>query len=584
MPGGSTAQPFSEEIWSLIFSFCAEQGEEGCHVPQPTLTSAIRVNKALLLAATPYLYRDPVVYDIASFFLGADRPVPSFPTTQVPNPDQIEIPSDLEYLNVGHTKLPQLRHVRRLTIIPYPRQPDIPEANADEDGHGDDESEGKSESESENSASLKPRRKRRSTMEKILYQDAFFETALKTLLNAGDDNNEVVTPRLEKLTIGSCIYPDSLSEEEIVEAFSENLLKIRDVLLHKLGPKYWCEYNLKGGLKSQALDCILDRYLPKVVTQHKELGYTERFTVCYGTTNRIMVRLYVDANPEDDPRKKDEDSNQALKGPGDLTPRTRAKIIAAINGIPMPGEDEAEDGGSGQGESSNSGQPPTIPGISFTNPQGELDPYFTSSFWTDPLGLKKHDAVEIIMKSLYSSYPRWLRPPSSIKTRVDNNTKIEIYGLEKVLRGWHPSDEGLRDYDDLFEDSDTDTESESGRGSDFWSDSETESEDQDGLEGSRANESERSITNQLTEEEMLREDIKGLARAKHVEKRKKRALEKIEDLVQDQINGRFNERFWTKDCAPSVKLFLAQDTPACESCGQGEKDKWVWNPLDEMYK
>ncbi|WVQ95366.1 hypothetical protein IAU59_002463 [Kwoniella sp. CBS 9459] len=92
----------SPELWTLIFEFCLEKGEPGRFVPQNTLAAALRVDKTFFELAGAVLYRNPVVHNIRNFLQGAYE-------------DTRAAQDKLERIQ---TKLPLLKHVRRLALVP----------------------------------------------------------------------------------------------------------------------------------------------------------------------------------------------------------------------------------------------------------------------------------------------------------------------------------------------------------------------------------------------------------------------------------------------------------------------------------
>ncbi|WVQ85052.1 hypothetical protein IAT38_007216 [Cryptococcus sp. DSM 104549] len=103
-----TPFPLPFDLVSYVLRCGSEQGHNGGH---ELLRSALRVNTTFYLAAAPLLYSRPTVFDLGTFFLGADVPVSPSILSMPPGAE-----SDLLYLKSGNTKLPLLRHLRCLTV------------------------------------------------------------------------------------------------------------------------------------------------------------------------------------------------------------------------------------------------------------------------------------------------------------------------------------------------------------------------------------------------------------------------------------------------------------------------------------
>ncbi|WVF67875.1 hypothetical protein IAT40_002636 [Kwoniella sp. CBS 6097] len=533
------------EIWSHIFLYCVEEGDEGAFAAQETLYNGMRVNSTLFMAAGPHLYRSPKVEDIGSFLLGADKSSPSTklttetsqseqasatttgdPTSTSTGPRPRHTPAvtpagaqsailqDLETFRAGNTKLPLLRHTLNLTILPYPRYNS--EDELDPAKHTEEEV-----------AKVK-KRIARPTLENIIHQDASVEDAHAILHALKEDT--VITPNLQCLTIGSCIFSDDVDSNIQYDSFVKVIVPVRNALLRALRPKYWCEYGIEGNFDVKAWDCLdTSASLPKQISLHLDIMQEKLFPIMIGTKNILTVRGFGDAVPDNDPRSKDfnhpRNFNHTLDAP------THARVLAALYGIDENGDEDE-------------GAPAVIAA------DGSVDPFFEGGGnWDEPQGIQKREAAEYIMRSLFKSYPPWMQIRCKLKDEVDKKTVIEIYGLEKVLRGWHHADHDLEEEDEVFDETDGD-------------------EDEDDVQivpGAGP----RPPTE--TDDEFT-------------ERKQRLALSKVEALVKTEIEQRFNNYHWSKKRHPTVKLFLAKETPRCEACGQGERGVWEWNPLPEQYR
>ncbi|WVQ83630.1 hypothetical protein IAT38_005771 [Cryptococcus sp. DSM 104549] len=77
------------------------------------LKKCLRVHSTFYFAAAPIIYGQPYVYDLGTFFLGADNPVPPHILAMAPGQE-----ADILCIRHGNTKLPLLRHLRRLMVCP----------------------------------------------------------------------------------------------------------------------------------------------------------------------------------------------------------------------------------------------------------------------------------------------------------------------------------------------------------------------------------------------------------------------------------------------------------------------------------
>ncbi|WRT70861.1 uncharacterized protein IL334_007860 [Kwoniella shivajii] len=383
---------------------CLETGDEGVFIAQPRLASALRVNSIFFLAAAPHLYRSPIVYNIDSFFLGANSPAP-IKTEKITFKQSCfsvsSVTDDVDNIKAGNTKLPLLRHVRRLNIIPRlgvsmgPRDDEWPNAEVD------------------NPTETKKRMQVAGNLiyGKIKEQDRYMDSATRILSSIPLDL--IITPQLDSLTLGTCIFADNIGSYHV--------------------PKKICEYNLDSRSEVRAMD-IEDGILPKLIIVHNEPHDKKGFPVYWGTRNRIMVRSFEDANPDDDPREKSLSSQGHIEEPEDAILR----------------------------------------GIMF----GEI--------------------------SVQSTYPAWLTLKTPIKAKVDKAT-IVIW---------------------VSKDSESDPEEES----------HAESDQEDSS----------SVASWSTVECQHKK-----------EQRQKKALEKIERIVMDEMTKGYNTQGWRGRRAPTLKLYLA---------------------------
>ncbi|WVQ83127.1 hypothetical protein IAT38_005265 [Cryptococcus sp. DSM 104549] len=80
---------------------------------QRKLRKCLGVHSTFYFNAAPIVYAQPTVYDLGTFFLGADNPVPPHIFAMPPGKEV-----DVLCIQHGNTKLPLLRHLRRLSACP----------------------------------------------------------------------------------------------------------------------------------------------------------------------------------------------------------------------------------------------------------------------------------------------------------------------------------------------------------------------------------------------------------------------------------------------------------------------------------
>ncbi|WVQ76868.1 hypothetical protein IAR50_006542 [Cryptococcus sp. DSM 104548] len=275
----------SPELWAHVLSFCLERPtfRFGDYQPQRCLARCLRVNTTFFIAAAPILYRNPGFFNIGNFFLGADNPVPASLASQTPGVER-----DMLYLKHGNTKLPLLRHVRRITPLAY----EIDMAD---------------------------------TAEIIAGQTRSIELAhsiVQALIRAyprPQAETSPFFPHLSQIAIDPSFRGGSMGKQtEIIRTeFSDDFTTLhKSLLLCGPLPKAVCCTDHPSVPVLRALDWV-DRAkgtLPRVVTIHTELK--EAFDVMFGVTTRI----YVDYSEHEDP-----DSFDFLPVQGDaLMPRDAA--------------------------------------------------------------------------------------------------------------------------------------------------------------------------------------------------------------------------------------------------------------------
>ncbi|ODO03210.1 hypothetical protein I350_06055 [Cryptococcus amylolentus CBS 6273] len=257
----------SPELWAHVLSFCLEPPsfQYDDYQSQSTLATCLRVNTTFYIAAAPILYRSPGFYDIGNFLLGADNPVPAALASQTPGVDK-----DMMYLKHGNTKLPLLRHVRRITPLAW--EIDM-----------------------------------RDTAEIIADQTRSIElanTILQPIIRHQPRppvENSPFFPHLSQIAIDPSFRGGSLGKQtEIIRTeFSDDFTTLhKSLLLSGPLPKAVCCTDHPSVPVLRALDWV-DREkgtLPRVVTIHTELK--EAFDIMFGVTTRIYVDYSEHENPE----------------------------------------------------------------------------------------------------------------------------------------------------------------------------------------------------------------------------------------------------------------------------------------------
>ncbi|WVQ81771.1 hypothetical protein IAT38_003896 [Cryptococcus sp. DSM 104549] len=111
------------DLWSHILSYCVEAPakKRDLRSPQRTLRNALLVNITFFLAAGPHLYNHIAVHEIDKLLLGANKRV-SLDSSSFASTEEM----DYETIRQGNTKLPLLRHMRRLVIIRQYTAPSSP--------------------------------------------------------------------------------------------------------------------------------------------------------------------------------------------------------------------------------------------------------------------------------------------------------------------------------------------------------------------------------------------------------------------------------------------------------------------------
>ncbi|WVQ63539.1 uncharacterized protein L199_001692 [Kwoniella botswanensis] len=337
------------EIWSMIFSFCTEPSQQDKQVPQPTLVKLLRVNSTFFSIAAPLLYRNVMIENLGDFLLGITR-------TGLPDDiKRINHWSGLDLTGTGNTKLPLLRCIRNLTIIPF-----------------------------------SPNRYVNDVYDILYHQQTCYDQA-KTVLGRLSSRSSGL--HIQSLTIGSASSPQSKEIETVHSRFFSVIHSVRRTLLELFRPQIWTEYSPIHGYCFEPLRSDftnVKRILPEVVNIYTTLEGT--FPLVWGTLNRIIVR-----------RKE----NTPVQGMPDMS-------VLMVN-------------------------PETIP--------EELDMISNPRFSEDGV-------VKTIVYTIIRSTPPWLRRLNEGEQElIDEKTKIEIYGLERLIA---PSDQ----IDDEHEPDDRKEESE----------------------------------------------------------------------------------------------------------------------------
>ncbi|WWC98325.1 hypothetical protein V866_005216 [Kwoniella sp. B9012] len=235
------------EIWSMIFSFCTEPSHQDKQVPQPTLVKLLRVNSTFFAIAAPLLYRNATIENLGGFLLGISR-------TGLPEEiKKINHLSDLDFLGTGNTKLPLLRCIRNLTIIPF--SPNAQVNNVSDIFH---------------------------------HQQTCYNQAKTILGRLSSRSSEL---HIQSLTFGSAPSPQSKEIERVHSRFFSVIHPIRRTLLELFRPQIWIEYSPLHGYCFEPLRSDftnIKRILPEVVNIYTTLEGT--FPLVWGTRNRIIVR------------------------------------------------------------------------------------------------------------------------------------------------------------------------------------------------------------------------------------------------------------------------------------------------------
>ncbi|TYJ55534.1 hypothetical protein B9479_003806 [Cryptococcus floricola] len=260
----------SPELWAHVLSFCLEppSSQFDDYQPQPALAACLRVNTTFYIAAAPILYRSPGFFDIGNFLLGADNPVPAALASQMPGVDK-----DMMYLKHGNTKLPLLRHVRRITPLAWDIDlRDMAEILADQ-------------------------------TRSIELANTILQPIIRHQPRPPVENSPFF-PHLSQIAIDPSFRGGPLGKpSDIIRTeFSDDFTTLhKSLLLSGPLPKAVCCTDHPSVPVLRALDWV-DRKkgtLPRVVTIHTELK--EAFDIMFGVTTRI----YVDYSEHEDPETFD---------------------------------------------------------------------------------------------------------------------------------------------------------------------------------------------------------------------------------------------------------------------------------------
>ncbi|WVW80602.1 hypothetical protein I302_102588 [Kwoniella bestiolae CBS 10118] len=325
------------EIWSMIFSFCAEPIRRDEQVSQPTLVKLLQVNSSFLSIVAPLLYRNVTIEDLGGFLRGLDSTSLHDESNAVPLANL----ADLVLIRLGYTKVALLRYVRHLKVVPWTRSVKLADPPVSSSAETIDE---------QHSSYIEAK----STLQKLSHISL-------------DDN-------ILSITIGRSVQPNSKEMDRIHSRFFSEIHPIRRRLLELFRPGQWTEYSPLHGYCFEPLQSDFiggERVIPELVVIHTTLEGT--FPLVWGTTNRIMVN----------PRKGSD--NRAIMEPSVMMSNTE-----------------------------------TIP--------EELDML--------PAGrLLEDELVRSLVYTIIRSNPPWLRRMDEVQQEsVDERTKIEVYGLENVLR------------------------------------------------------------------------------------------------------------------------------------------------------
>ncbi|WVQ95367.1 hypothetical protein IAU59_002464 [Kwoniella sp. CBS 9459] len=256
---------FSSEIWANILKHCVEVGEEGVFVAQPTLAGALRISKELFYLAGRALYRAPIVQDFGNFFLDLTRPPGSGPFD---DPKKYVKATD-------NTKLPLLRHVRRLTILPH----------------------------------LMSSRGKSAIGDFPYVQRRILHEGVK-IIRGIDTASGPVTPKLRYLTISSCRMPRSAHDQQLLELFEACMNKAREELLRVCAPAVYCafpvtrrsDYSYESWVSRETRTearyphTVFDWHLTFDMFRQDSLPY-ELFPVVEGSKNRFTIKLPFETQP-----------------------------------------------------------------------------------------------------------------------------------------------------------------------------------------------------------------------------------------------------------------------------------------------
>ncbi|WWC72738.1 uncharacterized protein I206_106702 [Kwoniella pini CBS 10737] len=246
------------EIWAHVFRFCGEKDDEGLFVPQKTLATCLRVNKAWYLLASPHLYYSPMLRDIGAFFRGADKPIPPQLATSLS--ESISSPHELylDCIQQGNTKLPLLHQIRQLRLHPYEVLDRI-----DDEWSND-----------------------------MNRQYGTAEIAKNILLTFEEKIN--LTPKLESIILGSYLLPTGLREKTMSDLLFSAIRKLYSTIFTRLRPRYWCEFDPPTGHSPWNSKEVLDliNYSAGGLPEFAEIHTTLEDPPCiqWGTINRVTVR------------------------------------------------------------------------------------------------------------------------------------------------------------------------------------------------------------------------------------------------------------------------------------------------------